>query len=75
MDAKNGEVVTARSCRGGSSRMVAAHWVKGESPLLLFVTNQGVELYSLKGSKYKLKHIKTAPYLINYHWFLVIDSL
>lgn len=60
-------VVVTRSCRGSRSVMLAIHWLKND--LLLFVTNNGVELYAFKVDK--LKHIKTAPYAIKYHWFLV----
>ena len=27
--------------------MLSVHWVRGELPLILFVTNNGVELYSV----------------------------
>jgi len=55
-----GEVVTARSCRGTSSRMISVHWIldpalsrqaAAASLFLLFVTNAGVELYELTSDK------------------------
>jgi hypothetical protein len=55
-----GEVVTARSCRGTSSRMISVHWVhdpalaktsQSTALFLLFVTNAGVELYELTTEK------------------------
>jgi len=59
-----GEVVTARSCRGTSSRMVSVHWLSdpalaksgsttatASSLFLLFVTNAGIELYELTSDK------------------------
>lgn len=55
-----------RSCKNRAV-MLAVHWLKND--LLLFVTSNGVELHALKVDK--LKHIKTVPYNIKYHWFLV----
>jgi len=59
-----GGIIT-RSCKGNRAVMLAVHWLKND--LLLFVTNSGVELHALKVDK--LKHIKTVPYNIKYHWF------
>ena len=66
-----GEVLTARSCRP-PTRMISVHWLSTELTLL-FITNAGIELYSL--IRGKLKHVKTAPYNIVYHWVLLSDSL
>ena len=41
--------------------------------MLLFVTNAGIELYSL--AKDKLKHVKTAAYNVVYHWVLLEANL
>ena len=66
-----GEVLTARSCRP-PTRMISVHWLSTELTLL-FITNAGIELYSL--IRGRLKHIKTAPYNIVYHWVLLSESL
>ena len=66
-----GEVLTARSCRP-PTRMISVHWLSSELTLL-FITNAGIELYSL--IRGRLKHIKTAPYSIVYHWVLLSESL
>lgn len=65
-----GEVVTARSCRGTSSRMISVHWLNdpalaktahASSLFLLFVTNAGVELYELASDKSLLSASAATP--------------
>ncbi len=55
---------------GGSSSGGTGAVASGGESFLLFVTNAGVELYGL-GAAHKLKHVKTVPFQLMHHWFLV----
>ncbi len=72
VDISRGRLVAARSCRSHKSRITNIYWCASESPdehMLLFVTNTGAELYTLRSNS-TLKHVKTVQQQTRYHWFV-----
>lgn len=69
-DLMTGDLLITNSVQDGKQvRMLAVYWVASSPCQLLFVTNQGVELYTLRGKV--LAHNKpTVKHSTRHHWFL-----